>query len=133
MMVDVDAFKEINDQHGHILGDDVLRSIATILRQGTGEDAHIGRFGGDEFAIALPAPLAEASVVAERIRRMVEKLDLPQAPALRCSISLGLAEAGGTGTGLRQWMESADRALYQAKQTGRNRIVGGEEAKLLDA
>lgn len=133
MMVDVDAFKEINDQHGHILGDDVLRSIAAILRQGTGEDAHIGRFGGDEFAIALPATLAEASVVAERIRRMVEKLDLPQAPALRCSISLGLAEADGIDTGLRQWMESADRALYQAKQTGRNRIVGGEEAKLLDA
>lgn len=133
MMVDVDAFKDINDRHGHMLGDDVLREIAAILRKGTRADALIGRFGGDEFAIALPQGLAETTMVAERIRHMVEHLTLPQAPDVRCSISLGLAEAGPTDTDLRQWMESADRVLYQAKQTGRNRIVGKDDAVLVDA
>ena len=123
MMVDVDRFKEINDRHGHTLGDDVLCHIAAILRHGHGADAHIGRFGGDEFAIALPVPLAEAAAVAERIRHAVEKLDLPQAPGLRCSISIGLAEAGDASTTLREWIESADRALYRAKQGGRNRTT----------
>ncbi len=123
MMIDVDHFKHINDQHGHILGDDVLCNIAAVLRRGNSGDAHIGRFGGDEFAIALPVALAEATVIAERIRRAVEELNVAQAPDLRCSISLGLAEAGATVVNLRQWMEAADRALYQAKQSGRNNTV----------
>ncbi len=123
MMVDVDCFKDINDRHGHTLGDDVLCHIAAILRDGHGADAHIGRFGGDEFAMALPATLAEATVVAERIRHAVEKLDLPQVPGLRCSISIGLAEVGDASGSLREWIESADRALYRAKQAGRNRTA----------
>lgn len=130
MMVDVDSFKNINDQYGHILGDDVLCHIAAILRHGNREDACIGRFGGDEFAIALPGTLAEANAVAERLRCTVEQLGLPQAPDLRCSISLGLAEAGNADTSLREWIESADRALYRAKQGGRNRTVSSEDADL---
>lgn len=133
MMVDVDCFKDINDRHGHVLGDDVLCGIAHVLRQGNGADAHIGRFGGDEFAIALPGTLAEAKVVAERIRRTVEGLELPQAPGLRCSISLGLAEAGDADTSLREWIESADRALYRAKQAGRNRTVSDGREQLTSA
>lgn len=130
IMVDVDSFKQINDQHGHILGDDVLCHIAAILRHGHGEDACIGRFGGDEFAIALPLALAEAIVVAERIRRTVEQLDLPQAPGLHCSISLGLAEASDADASLREWIESADRALYRAKQAGRNRTASENKTDL---
>ncbi|WEN16716.1 diguanylate cyclase [Rhodanobacter sp. AS-Z3] len=133
IMVDVDSFKQINDQHGHILGDDVLCSIAAILRHGHGEAACIGRFGGDEFAIALPTNLAEASVVAERIRHTVEQLNLPQAPGLRCSVSLGLAEATDTDSNLREWIESADRALYRAKQAGRNRASSENEVSLAEA
>lgn len=133
MMVDVDSFKQINDRYGHIVGDDVLCQIAAILRQGSLEDACIGRFGGDEFAIASPGTLAEASEVAERIRRTVEQIELPQAPGLHCSISLGLAEAGNANTGLREWIESADRALYRAKQGGRNRTISNEEVDLADA
>ncbi|HEY8585729.1 MAG TPA: diguanylate cyclase [Rhodanobacter sp.] len=133
MMIDVDGFKEINDRHGHILGDDVLRKIASILRHGNGVDACLGRFGGDEFAVAVPATLAEASVVAERIRHTVEKLDLPQTPNLNCSISIGLAVADGKVSSLRQWMELADHALYQAKQAGRNRTARAGETVMADA
>lgn len=133
IMVDVDSFKDINDRHGHVIGDDVLCHIAALLRHGNGEDACIGRFGGDEFAVALPATLAEATVVAERIRRAVEQLALPLVPGLRCSISLGLAEAGANDTHLREWIESADRALYRAKQAGRNRTVSDEEADVASA
>lgn len=128
IMLDVDSFKGINDRHGHIVGDDVLFHIAAILRHGQDEHACIGRFGGDEFAIALPVSLAEAVVVAERIRRTVEQLELPQAPGVRCSISLGLAEATDADTTLRQWTEAADRALYRAKQAGRNRSTANQGA-----
>ncbi len=128
MMIDVDRFKEINDRYGHILGDDVLCNIAAILRRDSTSDAHIGRFGGDEFAIALPLTLAEARVIAEHMRRAVEELNLTQAPALRCSISIGLSEADDICTNLRQWLESADQALYQAKQSGRNSTAHADQS-----
>ena len=123
LMVDVDHFKSINDAHGHIAGDDVLRAVAAILRQGGGPGAHIGRFGGDEFAMVLPASHAEATVVAERIRSAVERLHLPQTPQLGCSISIGMAEASAAHANLRAWIEAADHALYRAKHAGRNRTV----------
>ena len=68
--------------------------------------------------------------MAKRIRRTVEQLDLSQAPGLRCSISLGLAEAVDADTSLREWIESADRALYRAKQAGRNRTASENETDL---
>ncbi|HBD18790.1 MAG TPA: diguanylate cyclase AdrA, partial [Arenimonas sp.] len=82
-----------------------------------------GRLGGDEFAIALPATQAEAEVVAERLRESVQAFSLPQAPGLRCSVSIGLAQARDDDLGLREWIESADKALYRAKHGGRNRTA----------
>lgn len=123
LMVDIDSFKHINDQHGHILGDDVLCAIATILRESCGPDAHIGRFGGDEFAVVLSGTRADAAPIAESIRHAAEKLRLAAAPQLRCSVSIGVAEAGDGGDTLREWMEAADRALYGAKGRGRNCTV----------
>lgn len=127
LMVDVDSFKRINDQHGHMLGDDVLCAIAAILREGSGPHAHIGRFGGDEFALVLAGTRADAAPVAEYIRHAAEKLVLPGAPGLRCSVSIGVAEAGDDDATLREWIESADRAMYGAKQRGRNRTVNAHE------
>lgn len=127
LMVDVDRFKYINDQYGHILGDDVLCAIATILREGCGPNAHIGRFGGDEFAVVLSGTRADAAPVAEYIRDTTEKLVLTGAPGLRCSVSIGVAEAGDADGTLREWMESADRALYGAKHGGRNRTVNAND------
>ncbi|MHB1618304.1 MAG: diguanylate cyclase [Metallibacterium sp.] len=124
LLMDIDLFKAINDEHGHIAGDDVLRSIADLIRHSVGPVAQTGRLGGDEFAIALPGTQADAEIVAERLRRGVEALSLTQAPALRCSVSIGLAEATAAEHDLRAWVEAADRALYRAKREGRNRTLG---------
>lgn len=124
MLVDVDRFKDINDRYGHAAGDDVLRGIADLIRRGMRVDCHAGRLGGDEFVVAIPADMHEAQGAAERIRAAVEQLDFPRHPGLRCSISIGLAEAPDADLGLREWIEAADRALYRAKHAGRNRTVG---------
>jgi diguanylate cyclase len=83
--------------------------------------SHAGRLGGDEFAVLLPLALHESRRVAEHLRDEVSRLDLPQLPQLACSVSIGLAAIPVPGTALRDWVESADRALYRAKQAGRNR------------
>ena len=124
MLVDVDHFKDINDRYGHAVGDDVLRSIADLIRGHLPADAHAGRLGGDEFVIALPAGIQDAEVTAELIRAAVETLDFPPLTALRCSISIGLAEPPDADLGLREWIEAADQALYRAKHAGRNRTAG---------
>jgi diguanylate cyclase len=88
------------------------------------DGAHAGRLGGDEFAIALPQGGGAATAFAESLRGAVESLEFPRFPGLRCSISLGLAPPPDSGLGLREWLEAADRALYEAKQGGRNRTAG---------
>ena len=121
LVLDVDAFKEINDTHGHVRGDDVLRAIGTLLLRHTGDDGLVGRLGGDEFALAVWLDAAGADALAERLRADAHALRFEGAPDLRCSISLGLASAPADGSSLRDCMEAADRALYRAKQYGRNR------------
>jgi diguanylate cyclase len=127
MLVDVDRFKGINDQHGHAVGDDVLRGIAEVIRDIVRDEDHAGRLGGDEFVVALPTTLAQAQAIAERIRVGVESLRFPRLPTLVCSISIGLAEPPQASLGLREWIEAADRALYRAKRAGRNRTEGVPE------
>jgi diguanylate cyclase len=127
MLVDVDRFKSINDRHGHATGDDVLRAIADVIRRMMPTDSHAGRLGGDEFAVLLPLDLEEAEGTAERIRAAVEALDFPRLPSLRCSISIGLAEPPAAGLNLREWSEAADRAMYRAKQAGRNRAASVDQ------
>ncbi|MFP7721782.1 diguanylate cyclase [Lysobacter sp. A3-1-A15] len=120
LFVDVDHFKPINDRYGHAAGDDVLRAIAAQLQATLNGPTTAGRLGGDEFAIVLPLTLEEAAAAAERLRVSVAALRFPEQPELRCSLSLGMAEAPGSGHGLREWMETADRELYRSKQGGRN-------------
>ena len=120
LLVDVDLFKSINDHHGHAIGDDVLRGIADAIRDAIPAGSHAGRLGGDEFAVAVPLALPETLHIAEGIRSRVQALALGDA-AVRCSVSIGMAEPPATGVDLRTWMEAADRALYRAKAGGRNR------------
>ena len=120
MMVDIDNFKNINDTHGHLIGDNVLRQFGSIL-QGLRNSDIAGRYGGEEFAILLPnSDLEESLLVAERLRQQIEhtqfeKIDL-------CTISIGIAALGPQHKNAYKWLNSADKALYQAKANGRNRV-----------
>jgi len=122
MIVDVDHFKAINDTHGHAVGDDVLRAIAAVIQPLLPAGSHVGRLGGDEFAVAMPGSREHAATVAERMRAVVERIEHESAPSLRSTLSIGLAESAGDAS-LRDWFERADRALYRAKNAGRNRTM----------
>ncbi len=122
MLLDVDQFKDINDCHGHAVGDDVLRGIAELMQGYLPANSHAGRLGGDEFAVVLPVQLHEAEAIAEKIRMAVENSSFSYAPDLQCSISIGIAQPDNEA-GLREWLEVADRALYRAKHAGRNRTA----------
>jgi diguanylate cyclase len=123
MLIDIDQFKEINDQFGHAVGDDVLRAIAAVLRSRIPEGSHAGRLGGDEFCVVMPMALVRAKAVGEQIRVAVGQLKFPEAVDLHCTVSIGMAEPPEARGDLRAWLEHADRALYRAKQGGRNRLV----------
>ncbi len=124
LLIDLDDFKVVNDTHGHPVGDDVLRAIGAIVRERLGEGGLAGRLGGDEIALVLPVDDARASAIAERIRTDVESLRFPQAPALCCTVSIGMAPRPQGAPSPRRWIEAADRALYRAKDAGRNRVDG---------
>ena len=122
LMLDVDQFKEINDQHGHQAGDEVLQLVAQVLRSTMREMDLVARFGGDEFALLLPdTTLAEATLAADRLRRRVEGLRVPiDDQSLSVTISLGVAEVVPADHE-EAVVRRADEALYAAKGTGRNR------------
>jgi diguanylate cyclase (GGDEF)-like protein len=124
LALDVDHFKRINDQHGHGAGDLVLRRVAHACRVALRPGDLLGRTGGEEFFAVLPATReAEAAMVAERLRAAVEQLRFDAIdPALRVTVSLGVAEWRGDDT-LVRLMARADERLYRAKEAGRNRVA----------
>ena len=126
LMVDVDNFKQYNDSHGHMKGDDCLRKVAGAVSGEMRANDLVARYGGEEFAVILPnQSLKGAAIVAERIRQRVERLQLPRSKheELCVTVSIGAATAlPGAGTELAQLVHTADSALYRAKHLGRNRI-----------
>lgn len=123
LLVDVDLFKQINDRHGHAMGDDVLRAIAIAIEASLPPGSHAGRIGGDEFAVAIPVDEHSARLIAGDILCRVAALQFARIPPLRCSVSIGIAEPIDGDHSLRAWLEAADRALYRAKAAGRSRIA----------
>jgi len=124
LMLDVDRFKDINDRHGHVAGDHALAAVARVLRLCLRPQDLIGRYGGEEFAVILPgADGGEAGRVAERLRESVEALVPDWAPgASALTVSGGIAVAGHGTADLNALLLRADRALYRAKDAGRNRM-----------
>jgi two-component system, cell cycle response regulator len=126
VLFDIDHFKRVNDQHGHLAGDEVLRELASrALRHVRNVDL-VGRLGGEEFILVMPETgLGGAALVAERLRAAVaeEPFLLDARTSLSITISIGVAAAGESGDKLDDLLKRADDALYAAKNAGRNRVV----------
>lgn len=125
MMMDIDHFKSVNDIHGHAVGDDVLRTFVRVSKKALREQDILGRLGGEEFAVTLPSTgLEGAETVAERLRAMVEALEIPVPDGvLTFTVSIGIAECGAGEGELEAQLGRADAALYRAKESGRNRLA----------
>jgi diguanylate cyclase (GGDEF)-like protein len=124
LMADLDHFKQINDTHGHLVGDGVLREVAARLRSAVRDVDVVGRYGGEEFMVILAeTPLETAREIAERIRARVAGTPIKMhSIAVGITISLGLAVLG-FGDSVESLVERADQALYAAKSQGRDRVV----------
>ena len=122
----MDHFKQYNDAHGHLAGDEVLKILARILRDCNRSTSVCARYGGEEFVVLIPeANRKGAFVVAERVRGMVELHPFPgreTQPLGAVTISLGVASYPADGEDGLALIGRADRALYEAKQKGRNRV-----------
>ncbi len=125
LLVDADHFKRVNDQHGHPVGDDVLRMLGQVLREETREGDVAARYGGEEFIVALPHTSAAAAlIVAERIRERVacERVAIAGA-TVGITVSLGIAQCAPGQADVQEIIRQADLALYEAKHAGRNRVM----------
>lgn len=127
MMMDIDEFKKLNDTYGHDTGDNMIQLVArTISSQARATDI-VGRYGGEEFAVVMPeASHGEAGIMAERIRKAVrdQRLVLGEDQRLGCTISIGYAECDNTMESVDDLFRKADKFMYMAKQSGRNRVEG---------
>jgi len=133
LMADVDHFKLVNDTYGHATGDRVLQTVAAVIRDALRGTDICARYGGEEFAVLLPQTAGEnAFSVAERIRVTLGQtrytgLGLP--PDACVTISLGVATCPGDATGRDELLELADKALYRAKDAGRDKVCAYTEAQ----
>ncbi len=124
MMIDVDYFKRYNDRYGHQAGDECLSSVAQVLKMAVrAEGDLVARYGGEEFVVVLPGmSLAHATAIAERIQQKIREAGLPHAAsavASEVTVSIGIVASDGT-VPIETLIARADRALYQAKNKGRN-------------
>ncbi len=136
IMLDADNFKRINDIYGHARGDDVLRKIAAACQDGLRNIDILARYGGEEFVILLPVTDAQsARIVAERVRANVAELHVQSGndPALKVTISLGVATCAAHTVSLEALLHRADQALYRAKRNGRNQVQHADDKPLLAA
>ncbi|MDE6138095.1 MAG: GGDEF domain-containing protein, partial [Candidatus Gastranaerophilales bacterium] len=131
IMTDIDFFKSVNDTYGHAVGDLVLKTIAKIIRGQLREYDIAGRYGGEEFSIILPfTKIKEAQMVAERLRKTIEEkvIDISKVnpdcgiKEIKVTLSLGIYEMKESDND-EDLLKKADKALYQAKNTGRNKVV----------
>ena len=125
-MLDIDFFKRFNDAYGHLSGDEALRQVALVLKESSRETDTVARYGGEEFCVILPetdAPSAE--IIAERIRRAMESHPVPTGigdESVTLTVSIGIARMPSALRSAEELVRAADKALYQAKEAGRNTV-----------
>ncbi|MDH1011830.1 sensor domain-containing diguanylate cyclase [Pseudomonas nicosulfuronedens] len=125
VLLDIDHFKQVNDSWGHDAGDEALRQVASVLRDSSRAEDLACRSGGEEFVLLLPGTSLEAArSIAERIRETVAGTLIPQVG--KVTLSIGVAESGGTSRPSDAVLKQADQRLYSAKQAGRNRVVSSD-------
>jgi diguanylate cyclase (GGDEF)-like protein len=125
-IADIDHFKAVNDTHGHLAGDAVLAAVSAAMRDLLRDCDLCGRFGGEEFALLLPRTTApQALEITERIRQGISQLAIPRdgTTAIQVTISIGVAVPSQARHTLDDLLAAADHALYQAKRSGRDRVV----------
>ncbi|WP_298448137.1 sensor domain-containing diguanylate cyclase [uncultured Marinobacter sp.] len=134
VMFDIDFFKKVNDAHGHLAGDEVIKHTATTAKDSLRSSDSIGRYGGEEFGIILPETDAEgARVICERIRDSIEKSIVQTSVApIQYTVSVGISQLSGKPENHMSWMQQADEALYAAKKAGRNRVIVHQSPDLPD-
>ena len=139
MYIDIDHFKKINDQRGHQAGDEVLQEVASRIKAELRLSDALARFGGEEFVVLLiDAPLLHALVVAERIRSSIaaRPVALSDGTTQSVTVSIGLTELQPQDRHLvsekiaPRLLARADSALYQAKKSGRNKVISADSASL---
>ncbi|MCO7227544.1 diguanylate cyclase [Pleionea sp. CnH1-48] len=125
ILLDIDHFKRINDTHGHLVGDLVLKFVAEIIKDSCRDEDFISRYGGEEFIILAPgqAQIEDVSL-AERIRKQVEAMPIDIGDqTIYVTVSLGTASWDSDFASMDSWIQAADSALYKAKDEGRNRVL----------
>ncbi len=124
VMLDIDNFKSINDTYGHLIGDEVLKEIATVLKFYLRANTIVGRLGGEEFGIILPGiSKDDAKNIAERLRKIIENRKIHiNDETIKITASFGVTQAKKDDT-VESLIERADKALYEAKKTGKNKVV----------
>jgi diguanylate cyclase (GGDEF)-like protein len=138
LLVDIDDFKLVNDRYGHLIGDDVLRGVATALTDGLRPRDFVGRFGGEEFVILLAgSDLEQARQTAERVRAQVAEVSVADTSGrerVSVTVSVGVAAFRDSGHSVHELLDAADTALYAAKHAGRNcvRVAEGARQQVLD-
>jgi diguanylate cyclase (GGDEF)-like protein len=125
LMADVDRFKEFNDNHGHLAGDNALKSVAQVLRKTMRNEDYVARYGGEEFLAVLPdTDLSGGVKAAERVRERLAKIGVAVGKQfVTLTVSVGVAEFPTDGDSPESLIAAADAALYQAKRRGRDRVV----------
>ncbi|PXX91081.1 diguanylate cyclase [Marinobacter vulgaris] len=129
VMLDIDHFKPVNDTHGHLAGDEVIKHAANVVRDSLRQSDSLGRYGGEEFGIILPETDAEgARIICERIREAIQNTPVQTTTApIQYTVSIGIAPLTEGPENHMQWLQQADEALYAAKEGGRNRVVVSAE------